>query len=224
MSHGGFYIPRLFRYMPRDLGGLTILDAGSGRGEVAYYIHAFTDGLATDLRGHPKITGVDIYRPSVDFTRTWLPKIYDSVECLDIVDVERWAAGRRWDMAMLLEVPEHVPKDKMLAILDQVERVADYILIATPYGDELNQDYGDVVPEFNHVSVWYPRDFEERGYSVEVEEVVPNPIGDRLIWRIYMAMRRVLGKPVRVQRKIIAVRNPKNLPVSKGISWGGLRS
>lgn len=225
MSHGGYYIPRLFRFIPRNLEGLTILDCGSGLGEVAYYIHAFTGRPACDFNGRPIITGIDINQQSVDWTRRFLtPRIYEDVHHLDLLDLEKWASGRRWDMALLLEVPEHIPKDKMLRILDQVERVCDYILIATPYGDELNRDYGDVIPEFNHVSVWMPSDFERRGYQVWVEEVTPMPMQIHpLLLRINALYRRLRGRKSIVQRKIIAVRNPKGLEVSGGIDFAGLR-
>lgn len=224
MSHGGFYIPRLFKYLPRNLENLTILDCGSGIGEVAYYIHAFSGRPACDFSGHPKITGLDINADSVAWTKEFLtPHIYEDVVRMDLIDVEDWAHGRRWDMAMLLEVPEHIPKEKMLLVLEQVERVCDYILIATPYGNELNRDYGDKIPEFNHVSMWMPGDFEKRGYQVWVEDVTLYPRSVRFfrgVMRVYAWMR---GRGGAIQKKIIAVRNPKNIPVSEGLNFAGLR-
>jgi len=223
MSHGGFYIPRLFKWLPRNLEGLTILDAGQGRGEVAYYIRAFSDRPASDFHGQPYIVGVDLHKPHIEFAKKYLDKIYDETYVLNLADVEEFFKGRHFDMAMLLEVPEHIPKDLALKILDQVERVADYILIATPYGDELNRDYGDVFPEFNHVSVWMPEDFEKRGYRVWVEEVTPYPRSIRLfrwILRIYAQMR---GRTSVVQKKIIATRNPKGIVIGEGLNFAGLR-
>jgi SAM-dependent methyltransferase len=225
LSHGGFYIPRLFKYLPKNLDGLLVLDAGSGIGEVAYYVQAFTGRPACDISGHPRIIGVDINAESVQFTQNWLPKIYEDIQRLDLADVEKWAkmSGLHFDMAWLLEVPEHIPKEKMLSILDQVERIADYILIATPYGDELNQDYGDVIPEFNHVSVWMSEDFTQRGYKVAVEDVTAYPRGIQALRWVYAVYRRLRGKKLVTQRKIIAVRNPKGLEVSGGLNFAGLR-
>lgn len=224
LSHGGYYIPRLFRFIPKNLDGLTILDCGSGIGEVAYYIHAFTGRPACDFSGRPRITGLDINADSVAWTKEFLtPRIYDDVLRLDLLEVEKWAAGRRWDMALLLEVPEHIPKDKMLMILDQVERVCDYILIATPYGDELNQDYGDKIPEFNHVSVWMPEDFTRRGYGVWVEDVTPYPRAIKALRWVYGLYRWLRGRKLTWQRKIIAVRNPRGIAVSGGLNFAGLR-
>lgn len=225
MSHGGFYIPRLFKYLPKNLDGLLILDAGSGLGEVSYYIQAFTGRPACDFSGHPHIIGLDINADSVQFTRQWLPRIYEDVQRLDLLNVEKWAKeeGLHFDMALLLEVPEHIPKEKALRVIEQVERIADYILIATPYGDELNEDYGDVIPEFNHVSMWFPEDFEKRGYKVTVEEVTPMPRSLHVLQLVYRTWRRLRGRHNIVQRKIIAVRNPKKLPMSEGINFGGLR-
>lgn len=222
MSHGGFYIPRLFKYLPKNLDGLLILDAGSGLGEVAYYVQAFSDRPATDFHGHPKIIGVDINADSVGWTKNLRPHIYEDVVRLDLMEVEKWAKaeGLHFDMAWLLEVPEHIPKEKALKILDQVERIADFILIATPMGNELNNDYGDVIPEFNHVSIWSPKDFEKRGYKVWVEEVTPRA-SSRYVNLILHLYRQVRG--FTVQRKIIAVRNPKGLEISEGLNWGGLR-
>lgn len=225
MSHGGFYIPRLFKYLPKNLEGMLVLDAGSGLGEVAYYVQAFTNRPATDFTGSPKIIGVDINTSSVQWTKNWLPRIYEDVVKLDLMDVEKWAVGEglHFDMAWLLEVPEHIPKEKALLILDQVERIADYILVATPLGDELNQDYGDVIPEFNHVSIWQPEDFEKRGYRVWVEDVFSYPFAMKMLRWVYILYRRLRGRKTIIQRKIIAVRNPKNLEMSEGLNWGGLR-
>ena len=223
MSHGGFYIPRLFKYLPRELEGKTVLDAGFGLGEVAYYIHAFTGRPACDFRGHPHITGVDIYEPSVRFAREWLPKIYDEVHCFDLLNLKERFGGRHFDVALMLEVTEHIEKSKALRVLDQVEELADYVLVATPLGDELNRDYGDEIPEFNHVSVWTPEDFTRRGYTVSVEDVTPNTITSRTFRRLYHGIRIVVNGSDTVQRKIIAVRNKKGVEVSGGLSFGGLK-
>jgi SAM-dependent methyltransferase len=223
LSHGGFYIPRLFKWLPRNLEGLTILDAGQGRGEVAYYIRAFSDRPASDFHGQPYIVGVDLHAPHIEFAKKYLNKIYDETYVLNLLNVEEFFKGKHFDMAMLLEVPEHIPKDLALKVLDQVELVADYILIATPYGDELNQDYGDKFPEFNHVSIWMPEDFEKRGYKVWVEDVTPYPRGIQGLRWVYKLYRRLRGRKMTWQRKIIAVRNPKNVEVSGGLNFAGLR-
>jgi len=226
MSHGGFYIPRLLKYLPQDLDGKKILDAGSGRGEVGYYIQAFVDRPACDLHGHPTIIGVDIHKPSVDFIREYLhPQIYEEIYYLDLTGEktpgpEKFFKGRHFDIALLLEVPEHIEKNKMLKVLGEIEELADYILIATPLGDELNQDFGDKIPEFNHVSVWFPEDFKQRGYTVSVEEVTPR-VGSRFVNLIIKMYRLLLGlKPP--QMKIIAIRNKNKVKISKGLKFGGL--
>jgi hypothetical protein len=104
-----------------------------------------------------------------------------------------------------------------------VERVCDYVLVATPYGDELNRDFGDAIPEFNHVSVWMPEDFTSRGYSVVVEPVTLQVKTLRLYqWLIHL-YARLKGKHTPYQKKIIAVRNSKNITVSRGLNFAGLR-
>lgn len=224
MSHGGFYIPRLFKYLPRDLEGKTILDAGSGLGEVAYYIHAFTGRQSCDFSGTPLITGVDINKQSVEWTWKYLtPRIYFEVVQLDLIGLEKRFPNRHWDIGLMLEVPEHIPKEKALKVLDQLERMCDYIIVATPLGDELNQDYGDVIPEFNHVSMWTVEDFTKRGYKVWVEEVSPIPRSVQLFRWILYTYAHLRGRKSVVQQKIIAVRNLKNIPMSEGINFAGLR-
>jgi SAM-dependent methyltransferase len=201
MSHGGFSISRLFKYLPRSLEGVTILDAGQGRGEVGFYIRAFTGRQLSGFHGQPHIVGVDIHQPHVDFVKNYLPKIYDEVYQLDLANLGGFFGGRRFNISMLNEVVEHVDKCKALGVLDQVEAISDYVLVSTPYGDELNQCYPDT-PEFNHVSTWFPEDFAVRGYTVAVEDTLE--FGASPIAEAYKLARRVFGTPI--QRKIIAIK------------------
>jgi SAM-dependent methyltransferase len=201
MSHGGFSIPRLFKYLPKQLEGKTILDAGCGLGEVGYYIKAFTGRPISGFHGQPHIVGVDIHQPHIDFVKKYLPQIYAEAYHLDLVETRIFFKGRRFDVAMLNEVVEHIEKKKARRILREVEAISDYVLVSTPCGDELNQCFPNI-PEFNHVSVWQPEDFTDLGYKVVVEDTLE--FGESPIAGAYKLGRRLFGTPI--QRKIVAVK------------------
>lgn len=208
MSHGAYQITRLLKYLPPNLEGLNILDAGCGLGEVGYYIRAFSGRFNIPIKGQPTLCGVDINKDSVDFIKQYLPNIYNEVYQMDLMYLQRSFKGRHFNVAMLNEVMEHIPKEKALRILSLVEDYADIILISTPYGDELNNCYPNT-PEFNHVSTWYPMDFITHGYRVTVEDTIE--FGNSLIAKLYKLARQLIGTPI--QRKIIAVK--KQSPIAK---------
>lgn len=209
MSHGMGYIPALFKYLPRDLTGLTILDAGCALGEVGYYIKAFSDHHGCDLHGQPYLIGVDIHEPSVRKVKSL--GVYDEVKYLDLRDLAYEYAGRRLDVIMFNSVVEHIPKPDALRILDDAEKLSRYVFVSTPYGDYTHESE-DEVQEFNHVSAWYPGDFTKRGYLATVKEVVD--LGSSPIAVGYRLARNLFGTKIR--RKIYAVRNNSGLVQSRG--------
>lgn len=205
MSHGRFQVPRLFPYLPENLHEKFILDAGCGLGEVGFYIRAFSGRFNQPIKGQPYIVGVDINRNSIDFVKKYMwGSIYNEVHQLDLINLKEYFMARRFDVAMLNEVVEHIPKDKANLILDQVEAISDWVLVSTPLGDELNECYPNT-PEFNHVSIWTREDFEKRGYLVSTHETIE--FGASPIARLYKFARDTFGTPI--QRKIVAVRRRK---------------
>jgi SAM-dependent methyltransferase len=216
MSHGMGYIPALFKYLPRDLEGLTILDAGCALGEVGYYIKAFSDHPGCDLHGQPYLIGVDVYEPSVRKVQSL--GVYDEVKHLDLRELLPEYMGRRIDVIMLNSVVEHIPKPDALQILGDAEKLSKYVLVSTPLGDYTHENR-DEIPEFNHVSSWEPRDFTRRGYLVTVKEVLD--LGKSPIAKGYRIARNLFG--TRVRRKIYAVRNNSGLVQSRGFNATGRR-
>jgi len=217
MSHGIAYVPRLFKYLPQNLSGQTILDVGCGLGEVGFYIKMFSGHPSCDLIGEPRIIGVEIYKPSVIKIRKFLPQIYDEIYHMDAADVQEKFRGSKITISLINSVLEHIEKNKALRILLDIECLADYILVSTPYGDDRNRDFGDKIPEWNHVSSWLPSDFTQRGYQVDIEETLE--VGNSLIAKGYKLARNLLGTPIR--KKIIAVRNKSRLKQSRGFNIAG---
>lgn len=202
MAHGSYHIPRLFKYVPKKLGDLKILDIGSGLGEVGFYIHAMTNQPYYSLTGRPRITGIEIDEGSVNFCREW-NKCYETIIQGDAENELNIMLQQRqtYDLGIMTEFLEHVEKAKALRILSMAERVCSDILIASPYGFTKNVVYPEH-PSFNHVSAWYPKDFTKRGYRVTVEDAAA--LGSGIMARGYKFAKRVIGKPV--DRRVIAVR------------------
>lgn len=214
MSHGMGYIPALFKYLPRDLEGLTILDAGCALGEVGFYLKAFSDHPGVDLHGRPYLIGVDVYEPSVNKVRSL--GVYDEVHVLDLNEIWEKFIGRCVDVIMLNSVLEHIPKPDALKVLRDAEAISNYMMVSTPLGDYTHESR-DEIPFFNHVSRWGVGDFATRGYEVEVREVVD--LGDSPIAWGYRLARDLFG--TRIRRKIYAVRNVSGLTRSRGFKEAG---
>lgn len=204
MSHGIFQVPRLIKYFPiKELNNVTIFDGGMGLGEVGFNIRAFTDRFNWGLNGQPYLVGVDINKKSVDFVKEYLvPRIYNEAYNIDLDESDTFFKDRHFNMSMLNEVCEHVEREKMKRILGKLEKFSDYVFVTTPYGSELTHFYENSdEKEFEHISVWYPEDFTERGYKVQVVNTID--FGNSLFAKSYVFIRRNFGK---LQRKIIAVK------------------
>ena len=74
--------------------------------------------------------------------------------------------GRKFDLVMLYDVIEHLPKRKGFALLEKCEALTSkYVLLQTPngflpQGPEFGNEYQ------RHLSGWYAQDFEGLGYTV----------------------------------------------------------
>jgi SAM-dependent methyltransferase len=198
MVRAAFYPPRLFKYLPDDLEGKTILDAGCWYGELVYYIRSKINDPIWNIRGNPYIVGVDIDPDAIRFVKRC--HLYDETYVMNLLEIQN-RIKKRFDIAILNNVLEHNLKENALKILGLIEGMADYILVATPLGDQ-RFIADEAVFYKNHLSMWSLDDFTTRGYRVAVEDVTFYPKGFGDAYKLY---RRLLGRPAHQQ--IIAVRS-----------------
>ena len=93
-----------------DVGGLDVLDLGSGTGELCK--------LASTL-GARRVTGVNMCQEEIDFART---QIDAEFACQDIADFLESQPEASVDRIFALNILEHLDKDKLVRVLEGAHR------------------------------------------------------------------------------------------------------
>lgn len=173
MSHAGTEDKFLKTLFPENMHDMTILDIGCGYGATGLYIRT-----RTYKRGWPTLIGLDPFPEYVELQQRM--KIYDKVymgrgEALPFEDNE-------FNICIAQHVIEHLPKEKGVVMLGEMERVAsDKVILCTPNGyTESGPLDGNV--DNNHVSGWYAWDFRKHGYNTRI---VNKNVNSRLL--VYFA-------------------------------------
>ena len=142
------YYDLLLDHIPLDTE--TLIDVGSGYGIFGYII--------SKARNVKKLISIDPFNYIVPhytdhYCRTW-QEFYLSISFDFKVDV-----------IVSTEMIEHMDKGEAMMFLDQVKKVADKVIIATPYKFEEQEPYDG--NEFQlHKCVITSDDLKELGYSV----------------------------------------------------------
>ncbi len=152
----GFFTLRLTHPLEyliiRELSGLnSVLDLGCGK-------HSMVPVIPTWIY----TVGVEIFEPyykaAVESKRHTL---YINHDILTVNFPEK-----SFDAVVLLDVLEHLPKEKGEALLEKIEKIARHkVVIFTPNGF-LPQDDFDENPYMDHCSGWTAAEFKTRGYHV----------------------------------------------------------
>jgi len=130
----------LVRERPR-----TVLDVGAGYGKFGV--------LAREYGGAERVDAIDANAPRFP--------VYDRVFLGDIRDLDRvLPEGERWDLALFVDVIEHLEKAEGYRVLDQLAGRAGRVLVTTPWGFRPQEIPG--MPYETHRSGWYPGDFGKR--------------------------------------------------------------
>ena len=134
----------------------TLLDVGAGVGKYGC--------LAREYSGAHRIDALDVQPPR-------LP-CYDHVYLGDIRALDSLLPGDapRYDLALLVDVIEHLEKPEGRGLLDRLFARARRVLVTTPLGFRRQEIPGQ--PFETHRSGWYPWDFWGR-YRVDRLEVFP---------------------------------------------------
>ncbi|MBI2600221.1 class I SAM-dependent methyltransferase [Candidatus Daviesbacteria bacterium] len=132
----------------------TILDLGCGKG-------AFGDLVNNE--GKYQITGADIFQPYLKICKSGGK--YKKVMKVDLIKKLPFD-DKSFDMVVSLQTVEHLDKKDGFLLIKEMERIAKtLILLTTPNGDCLQEEY-DANKYQRHLSAWLPKDFKGKGFRV----------------------------------------------------------
>lgn len=134
----------------------TVLDVGAGYGKYGL--------LAREYGGAERVDAIDANAPRFP--------VYDHVYLGDIRALDSVLPGDvpRYDLALFIDVIEHLEKADGWRVLDQLLGRAKQVLITTPFGFRSQEIPG--MPYETHRSGWYPWEFGKR-YRVVRSSVFP---------------------------------------------------
>lgn len=131
----------------------NVLDVGCGTGSLM---------LALNRDKRNKVTGVDIFQPSVLQCRRL--GVYSKVIKQDIRKLN--FPEKSFDIVLSTHVIEHLTKKEGISLMEQLEKIAKKkVVIVTPVGF-FEQHEHDNNPYQEHHSGWEAKDFLQRGYKV----------------------------------------------------------
>lgn len=131
----------------------SVLDVGCGWGKFGV--------LAREYAFAKRVDGIDIAPPRY--------AVYDHSYVGDIRRVEQALpeGTPRYDLALFIEVIEHLEKPDAYAVLAQLLRIAKRVLVTTPLG--FRKQVIPDMPYETHRSGWYPWEFGRAGRIRHVE-------------------------------------------------------
>uniref|UniRef100_A0A832I2G0 Class I SAM-dependent methyltransferase n=1 Tax=Eiseniibacteriota bacterium TaxID=2212470 RepID=A0A832I2G0_UNCEI len=124
----------------------AVLDVGAGWGKYGL--------LAREYGGAERVDAVDVNPPRYP--------VYDHVWLGDLRALERVlpADAPHYDLALIIDVLEHLEKPDAFALLDRLVARASKVLVTTPWGFRPQEVPGQ--PFETHRSGWHPWDFSRR--------------------------------------------------------------
>ncbi len=124
----------------------TVLDVGAGYGKFGILVREYANPERVD---------------AVDITEPRYPA-YDHVYLGDAREIDTLlpADAPTYDLALFLDIIEHLEKSDAWALLDKLTRRAHRVLITTPFGFRAQEIPG--MPYETHRSGWYPWEFKRR--------------------------------------------------------------
>jgi len=147
----------------RQLKPLKILDIGKGFGKYGFLIHEYV-GIPSDKKIDSDLTlkeQSNIIIDCVEVDKTLMLKhishIYRNIFFSDIFDLYQ-KLTEDYDLILMIDVIEHLSKDKSLKMLQHFLDQNIDILIATPK-DFFQQELYESIYE-NHISSWSVDDFK----------------------------------------------------------------
>jgi len=147
------FLDVFIHYVPKNVK--TVLDIGCGRGLVGSLLKIYREPI--------RIVGVDVFDPYLGFCRRL--GVYDSLVKFDVCQTPLPFGNKEFDLAVALEVIEHLPKRKGFDLLSELKRVARNVIVSTPNRFFAQEGYDE--NDFqHHLSRWTVRDLRSRGYTI----------------------------------------------------------
>ncbi|MFZ7138497.1 MAG: class I SAM-dependent methyltransferase [archaeon] len=160
------FLHELLEEIPKNVESL--IDFGCGRGIV---------GAMTRIYRTPKrLVGVDIFQEYIDFCKKYT--IYDELHCLDLRKMPLPFQDQEFSVATCIEAIEHLPKNCGEKLLEELQRIADTVIVSTPSSFfKQPKNHTEHNPFQEHVSKWTIEDFKKKGYKVKgVGELAANKL------------------------------------------------
>jgi SAM-dependent methyltransferase len=134
----------------------TVLDVGAGYGKYGL--------LAREYGGAERVDAIDANAPRFP--------VYDHIYLGDLRKLESLLPSepKRYDLALFIDVIEHLEKADAWRVLDGLVDRAKQVLVTTPFGFRPQEIPG--MPFETHRSGWYPWEFGRR-YKVRRWQVFP---------------------------------------------------
>jgi SAM-dependent methyltransferase len=125
----------------------TVIDMGAGYGKYGMLVREFAPGVE-------RVDAVDVSPPRY--------AVYDHVYLGDIrrLGESLPADAPRYDLALFLDVLEHLEKPQGWMVLEDIASRAARVLVTTPWGFRPQEIPG--MPFETHRSGWYPWEFGRR--------------------------------------------------------------
>jgi SAM-dependent methyltransferase len=147
-------IPQILDVVARERPR-RVLDVGAGYGKFGY--------LVREYGGAERVDGIDVRPPRF--------AAYDRFIVGDVRSIDDLLPpDSTYDLALIVEVVEHLTKPEAFELLERLTRRARRVLVTTPLGFR-SQDVDDM-PYERHRSGWYPWDFSRR-FRVHAVRVYP---------------------------------------------------
>jgi hypothetical protein len=123
----------------------------------------------SQFRPRIRTVGLDAFEGAIDKSKAL--NLHDDYILANIIETPikqliEMNGGKRFDIIVLSDIIEHLPKAIGWKILQKCEELTSkYIILQTPYGFmEQGPEYGNIYQR--HLSGWYPHDFAGLGYTV----------------------------------------------------------
>ena len=182
------FLHELLEAIPKKVESL--IDVGCGRGIVGALMRIY--------RNPTRLVGVDIFPPYIDFCKKF--NLYDEIHLMDLRQTPLTFKNHEFEVATCIEVVEHLHKEYGEKLLDELQRIAETIIVSTPsHYFKQPKRHVDRNPFQTHVSKWTVSDFRKRGYEVR-------GVGNLAIHNLDIPIRKLTCKFPRLYQFLLAKR------------------
>lgn len=153
-------------HLLKTLAPKSVLDIGKGFGKYGFLIHEYlgidntkrlNSLLSMSQQSRVKIDAVEV---DEDLMLPHLSQFYNKVFFADIFSI--YKSLNHYDLILMVDVIEHLEKEKAIGLLNYFVSKGSKIIVATPV-DFFNQDLYESEFE-HHISHWTFNDFKKIGF------------------------------------------------------------